>query len=225
MRARNPSSASSPYAKKSSSKPPIRSSMDFRYMAAQPSGQSTSSSRSNWPLSIAPAPRPRFCPSGKIRWPTLSIRRGSSHTSTLLAAIPTSGAREQARWSAASHPGSASASLFSKRDEFAAGSRDPLVIGGAEAAIGFVPNNGRAESARRRRANRRSTRYLPRSSRNPRPSCRRSDSRQARSSSLRFQLTTTTEINEYANSSGGAPVLRVTEPGDVHFYSYLPVVR
>ena len=41
------------------------------------------------------------------------MRGGSSHTSTLLAAMPTFGREEQARSSAASQPGSASASLLS----------------------------------------------------------------------------------------------------------------
>ena len=56
------------------------------------------------------APRPRFCPSKYIRWPTLSIRLGSSWTRILEAAIPTVASDSKASRSVSSQPGDASAS-------------------------------------------------------------------------------------------------------------------
>ena len=114
-------------------------------MAAQPSGHSTSSSRSNWPRSSAPLPRPRFWPSGKIRWPALSMRRGSSHTSTLLAAMPTSGCLRAGRQERGQPPRLGFGIVIEQRDELAAGGGDSLVIGGAEAAVFAVADHPRAE--------------------------------------------------------------------------------
>ena len=169
--------------------------MALRYMAAQPSGQSTSSSRSNWPRSAAPLPRPRFWPSGKIRWPALSMRPGSSQTSTLLAAMPTSGALEQARWSAASHPSAASASLLISATKSPCAAAIPWLLAAqkprfSRLRITRTPNSASAMSAEPS-----SEPLSTTMASNATSPCRRSESRQARSNSLRFQFTTTTEIN------------------------------
>ena len=93
----------------------------------------------------APLPRPRFWPSGKIRWPALSMRRGSSHTSILLAAIPTSGRPEQARAERGQPARFGLGVVVQQGDELAARGGDALVVGGAEPAVFRIADHARRE--------------------------------------------------------------------------------
>ena len=84
---------------------------------------------------------------------------------------PRPGRATQARSSAASQPGSASASLLSSAMNSPAGRRDALVVGGAEAAVlRGCGSRARRIPPRPAPPTRRSSRYPPRWFRNPRPS-------------------------------------------------------
>src|SRR5450432_1842364 len=121
------------------------------------------------------------------------MRLGSSQTSTLLAAIPTPGRDANTRSKAASHPGSASASLLSRAINSPRAAAIPWLLAAQkprfrELRITRAPNSPAARSAEPS-VEPLSTTIVSDST----PVCRASDARHARKSSFRFQLTTTTD--------------------------------
>ncbi|MGA3260709.1 MAG: hypothetical protein ABSE35_17650 [Bryobacteraceae bacterium] len=112
----------------------------------------------------------------------------------MLAAMPISGAPEQARWSVASHPWAASASLLISATKSPCAAAMPWLLAAQKPRFSRLRITRRPNSASAISAELSVEPLSTTMTSNATSPCRWSESRQARSSSLRFQFTTTTEI-------------------------------